>query len=138
MIIGMQHQRQCVSQRGRTSVREASWVAPAPVAVAVRVTQRLHPGVPVAAVRAQAALLTLLGPDGVAALPCGIAVTAPPAPAAPAWSPCGGLDGAALVAAAFLEPQGHGAFAVTSDGRLVVLYMGGNGGKKGCQVRQKM
>ncbi len=116
--------------------------------------QRVQPGSPILGGRASQATLTLLGPEGVAALPASAAapgsVSAQQAPGlspagdgapqasccgpAPQWSPCGGLNGSALLAAAFQEPRGHAAYAVTASGRLVLLALAGNGGKKGCQV----
>lgn len=114
--------------------------APPAAARAVRVALRLPLGSSaVVAARMQHALLTLLGQDGVAALPAGPASVVGSAPITHSasqllWSPCAGLNDTRILAGLFQEPQGHNALAATADGRLVVLAVGGNGGRKGCQV----
>ena len=135
---------------------------------AVRVVQRVQAGPSLLAARAQQATLTLLGSLGIAALPASSgalaqATTGLQQEAAgpldssssgssrgsssssdsglslqPQWSTCGGLNGSALLAGAFLEPQAHAAYAVTDTGRLVALALAGNGGRKGCQVRSRV
>lgn len=109
------------------------------VRFAVQVTVRVQAGTPLAAARAHLAQLTLLGPSGIAALPAGAAASAATArtasPGDLQWGACGGLNGSAVVAAVEQEPHGHAAYAVADDGRLLVLLLGGSGGKKGCQVR---
>ncbi|GAB4814062.1 hypothetical protein N2152v2_001108 [Parachlorella kessleri] len=115
---------------------------------AVRVVQRVQAGPSLLAARAQQATLTLLGSLGISALPASSGPLGSSSGASsvsdggqspqPQWSTCGGLNGSALLAGAFLEPQAHAAFAVTDTGRLVALALAGHGGRKGCQVRSSV